>query len=1055
MTDTRSAASLDEDAFERWSSYAADDRLHLTSLPRRDRPFPPPNPLRPDMVEHWRTAGLGPSREYLRAAVECPDSDPAIAAALQSYLDGAPDPLGAAAALKIVGCVHPPDFRSWSASYRQIDAWYGEHGLELAVCATLERFALRVVAAGSDDHYFKHVNGSVPALVYAPTAPAGSSWNAGFGPDCDRIRELLTAMPETEYRRYRELLEPYGRSHRQRLVRAYFMSEPDWVDQVCAEFGEWEVDSSYEKVWIFAMASSLDQIAAAGITSIGPNGNSSQQIGTLVNAFGADGLPLVVEDLRRTSPNRWIDVRKHVLAAVPNDAGVEFLLTGMVGDATADLARRAAERFPRRTVRVLAKVAATADDPHLRSRLAHLAARVPVEAVATAEPAVREAIDRLLRFDGAPPEAQDLPALFTDPPWSSKRTKAKRDPVEVRPVDAAVLRWRDGERETWAEGGKRIDDVRRRLAEGGAEAVPDVLAALAKSARHPRALPPVGGVEAARIAADWLVRLPSTRASVVFWLARHGTDAVTWLTPDAVGAPGKPRRAAEAVLRHVARSHGEAAVLDAAAVYGDDARSAVAAILAADPLELDGRKAPRVPEWAEPILGMPVLTRDRRHRLPAAAVGRLVGTMMLDSLAVPYAGIDVFKEHCDAQSLREFSWTVFDSWSLAGHPAKDGWALTQLARFADGGTVERIEALIRQWSREGASKRAQNALQALGAIESEEALLAVNSLQRTAETKALKESAADQIDLIAAGMGLDAEQLADRLVPDFELGEDGTLDLDYGPRRFKIGFDERLRPFVIDERGKRRRGLPDPTADDDADLAAAAAEQYARLVRGLKSVANENGRLERAMIDGRTWSLPEFRRHLADHALMWHLVKRLVWQAESDSGTVAFRFAEDGTYTDVEENTIEPAPDSRIRLAHPLLLGETARVWAEILADYEILQPFDQLARPVHTPDEAELRAGRLTRFEGAKASAGALFGLTRKDWRPIRREGTGVTVGVARHLPGSGSLRVDFTPGFAGGYHFDAAELQVLQEIHFPADADPVALSEAMGALSRVTKQE
>ena len=47
------------------------------------------------------------------------------------------------------------------------------------------------------------------------------------------------------------------------------------------------------------------------------------------------------------------------------------------------------------------------------------------------------------------------------------------------------------------------------------------------------------------------------------------------------------------------------------------------------------------------------------------------------------------------------------------------------------------------------------------------------------------------------------EQLADRLVPDFGLDADGSLGLDYGPRRFTVGFDEPLKPYVVDEDGKR------------------------------------------------------------------------------------------------------------------------------------------------------------------------------------------------------------------------------------------------------------
>ncbi|MFD0330380.1 hypothetical protein ACFQZC_24780 [Streptacidiphilus monticola] len=47
---------------------------------------------------------------------------------------------------------------------------------------------------------------------------------------------------------------------------------------------------------------------------------------------------------------------------------------------------------------------------------------------------------------------------------------------------------------------------------------------------------------------------------------------------------------------------------------------------------------------------------------------------------------------------------------------------------------------------------------------------------------------------MAEGLGLTGDQLSDRLVPDLGLESDGTTVVDYGTRRFTVGFDEQLRP---------------------------------------------------------------------------------------------------------------------------------------------------------------------------------------------------------------------------------------------------------------------
>ncbi len=1050
MTETPDLPDEDRDPARPYLDYQGS--LELNAAPRRGLPSAKAYVPHEDMPGYWKEVQRRCEAE-IRAAADSPASDPAIAAALRAYyLEGEPDPLGAAAAFEVAAAIT----RLWTVSphYRQFDAWILEHGTDFAACAVLEQTAVRVVGEQSGKPlalWLTDTRGESPAVQFAPALPAGEEW--GRGPEATAVRTMLSAMPAVEYRHFRELFASMGRNHRQRLARAFMMpTERDWVEEVCAEWRDRDSRSRSAEEMLAATVFSFDQLTALGIDSLPNRSGHSDSIGSLVEAFGAASAPFLLACIPRIGREyQGVATMHEVLAGLPHDGAVEYMLRNMIAKRTFPLARDASQRFPRRSLRIIARIADEVDPP-LRSRFTHLVETESLlgAALDVADAPVREAIDRLLRLDGVAPEAGELPEFLANPPWKRKGTKRKRLVVEMEPIDSDGLRWRDGERETWAEGGKTIDDAQQWLAESGDAT--EALAALAKATHH-RALPPLKGVAAARLAADWLVRLRSTRVSVGDWLDRHGLDVVVWLAPDAIGKPGKPRKAAEAVLRDAARRHGDEAVLAATAPYGDDAVAAVGEILAADPLDLDGRKAPKIPEWVEPVLAMPVLVRGRNERLPRSAVEHIVDAMALDSLSIPYAGIEIVKELCDPASLTAFSWAVFESWEISEAPAKDAWALTQLARFADLDTVERLEALIRAWPDQRLSKRALTGLEVLGAVESEDALRAVHRLTGFRDSKAVKAAAVNQVELIAAGMGLDAEQLADRLVPDLGLRDGETVELDYGPRRFTVGFDERLRPFVIGENGKILRDLPKPAVDDDAEAAETAGRRFRRLKQGLESVATEQvRRLERAMVDGRTWSGVEFQRHLVGHPLLWRLVKRLVWQAETAAGTIAFRLAEDRTCADIEENAIELAADARIRLSHPVLLGDGLPEWVERLADYEVLQPFDQLTRPVFVPTAAESAAGRLTRFEGRKAKAGPLLGLTRGDWRAVRQES--VATGLERRLRGGGAIRVRIAPGFGGGPYFDAEAVQVVEEVAFPGEAiDPVTIAEVIAALEKATK--
>jgi hypothetical protein len=183
---------------------------------------------------------------------------------------------------------------------------------------------------------------------------------------------------------------------------------------------------------------------------------------------------------------------------------------------------------------------------------------------------------------------------------------------------------------------------------------------------------------------------------------------------------------------------------------------------------------------------------------------------------------------------------------------------------------------------------------------SSSALSALNELATKGKPPRLRKYAASRVTVAAENLGLSAEQLADRIVPDLGLAPDGSLRLDYGPRQFVVGFDEQLKPYVTDPAGKRLKTLPKPGLKDDAIPAQASYNQFSALKKAVRTLAVEQiGRLERAMCARRSWSGEEFEELLVAHPLLRHVVRRLVWAvfdtAPEDGGSViaTVRVAED------------------------------------------------------------------------------------------------------------------------------------------------------------------
>ncbi|MFB9838253.1 DUF4132 domain-containing protein, partial [Actinoallomurus acaciae] len=507
----------------------------------------------------------------------------------------------------------------------------------------------------------------------------------------------------------------------------------------------------------------------------------------------------------------------------------------------------------------------------------------------------------------------------------------------------------------------------------------------------------------------------------------------------------------------IAATHGKDAVLDAAAGHGPEAVAVIGDLLSADRMELAlPSRMPEPAAWAAPRLLPRVLLRGRASALPAASVRHLLTMLAISRPGAVYTGVEVVKETCDPESLASFAWSLFEQWRLSGMPAAESWALHGLGWLGDDDTVRRLAPILRDWPGEGAHQRAVEGLDMLATIGSDVALMHLHGLSLRVRFKALRTRAKEKIEQVAADLGLSGEELADRLVPDFGLDAAGSTVVDYGPRRFTVGFDEQLRPYVLDQDGKRLKDLPKPGARDDAESAPAERKRFMALKKDVRTVASDQvRRLEGAMVSGRSWTTGEFRELFVSHPLLWHLVRRLVWlcvpagasrralcatPAIGGVGAVtAFRVAEDRTFADVRDEEFTLPEDASVRLAHPLHLGEELAEWGELFADHEILQPFPQLGRAVHRLTDDEAAGDRLERFENITVPTAKLLGLERRGWERDEPMFAGVQCRLSKRVAKDRWIVVGPSEGFTIG----AVDVSTEQSLEF------IGLSEQPGAWS------
>lgn len=1087
-------AQIDEDAF------VLSPGLAKQVLPRRDRGTP--KRRNDPKAEGIYDGTLLKYRNGLRAVLDHSATDVELREAGQGYLAGKATPLGAAAVASALGA--SMGWRVNNAMPSVGAGWVARHGVTFAAAACLELAAISRSSRQGQPHLRER----------RPDEPLGWQWCGEQ--TLTKVRSALAAAED--YTAAVAAIAERRTSAAQRVVAAFLApAEPGWVDEACAESSG--QTRSTESTLLLHAVTTLEQFALIEPElSAWDLERSPRALATLVASVGPAIAPKLAGFVGQASAEL---ARKLLgaLAELPTDEAFDLLLDRLDEKYVQPVVVEAMKRYPRRATRLLALRRTPTAAALLRAHLiTHPDLDVELSpAAAAAVEAARAAGERL-------PDAEDLPDVLTTPPWTRPRTKEQAVHVDLPAPTRSELRWAPGEHEAWSaligryshknrsESWERLverfptadmphymavrvllnapEELARPLladwragqswsieewgkallARFGTDAVGPLVNAAADdpTPSSPLPLAPVLDVRVAELMADFAVRLKGVRKLAVAWFARHGADAAALLVPAALGKAGKRRTAAEAGIRLVARQVGDEAVLAAVA---PEAHAGIAALLARDPLTELPARLPKVGEWADPALLPQVRVLDGERALPLSATGHLLTMLALGKPGEPYAGVDMVKEICQPASLSAFAWGLFQRWQSAGYPAKDSWVLPALGALGDDDTVRALAPLIRTWPGEGGHARAVAGLDVLTDIGTDVALLNLNGIAQKVKFGGLKSRAQEKIAQLAADLGLSSEQLADRLVPDFGLAADGSMVLDYGPRKFTVGFDEQLKPFVSDVDGTPRKALPKPSAKDDPELAPAAHQRFTALKKDVKAIAADQiRRLELAMVAQRRWSAEEFAELFVAHPLLWHVVRRLVWAAYTDDGAIGFRVAEDRSYADADDETFALPEGALIGVAHPLHLGEALAAWSEVFADYEILQPFPQLGRDVHRLTDEERAGTELLGFAGREASTGRVLTLVRRGWERGTPQDGGVEPWILKPLPDGRVVVASLDPGIVVGEVMMFPD-QKLQSVHIDsahhgyywgpnrstetfATLDPVTESELIADLTEVFAQ-
>ncbi len=390
--------------------------------------------------------------------------------------------------------------------------------------------------------------------------------------------------------------------------------------------------------------------------------------------------------------------------------------------------------------------------------------------------------------------------------------------------------------------------------------------------------------------------------------------------------------------------------------------------------------------------------------------GELVSQEYMLAMLAAYADMDEAGINQDAVKLaaplnpKEISMymqSLYEEWKQLGAEAKKRWVLYPVAIHGGAIMVSVLYAQIKEWAEHSRGVIAAEAVRALAFNGSSEALVLVDQMSRKFKFRQIKNAAGEAISDAASALGIEREELEDRLVPDMGFDEQMERTFDYGSRKFTVRLNPALEMEVYDGNGKRLKSLPSPGKQDDSDKAEQAAEAFKQMKKQLKVVVQtQKLRLEQALSMARFWKIQDWRELFVKNPIMHQFAMGLIWGVyENGILKETFRYMEDGSFNTAEEEEyflpeyveFEPlgqksagqkiaGPISeslyRIGLVHPLELSkEDLLAWQNQLADYEVIQPFHQINRPVYVTEEEEEERFELERFHGKMLNGLSLSG--------------------------------------------------------------------------------
>lgn len=294
---------------------------------------------------------------------------------------------------------------------------------------------------------------------------------------------------------------------------------------------------------------------------------------------------------------------------------------------------------------------------------------------------------------------------------------------------------------------------------------------------------------------------------------------------------------------------------------------------------------------------------------------------------------------------------IYRDWLQKGADNKTKMIMVPYCVYASDTQILALKKQLTTWADNQRGALGAFVIKAVAVNGGSTALMMVNDISSKFPNNQIKKAAKAAFSYAAKALELPEDVLADRIVPTLGLDKNGEKILDFGARTFTLSLMPDFTLSIHDNaKDKDIKSLPKAAAGDDETKAEEAKKYVSELKKQLKAVsAAQKNRLEAVFRNGRTWTCEAWNALFVDNPVMHRFAGTLIWGTYKDGALQnTFRYCDDGSFCDENDDTFELPEDAQISLAHPVEMSEESiSAWLEQLSDYEIVQPFAQISAKI------------------------------------------------------------------------------------------------------------